>query len=111
MSQSAEHSSTAETEFAQILREISDQGWSLEQWAQHEAGDWFQTEHFLGGFEAEKSYRDGQFTFTYYDQHRKEWWFTFRLEDVETLRAKGFKSIFLIDPETVDVSTLENGTE
>ncbi|RYD85063.1 MAG: hypothetical protein EOP84_03685 [Verrucomicrobiaceae bacterium] len=111
MSNSVEHSSTAETEFAQILREISDQGWSLEQWAQHEAGDWFQTEHFLGGFDADKSHRDGQFTFTYYDQHRKEWWFTFALEGVETLKVLGFKRVSLIDPGTFDVSTLKNGTD
>lgn len=97
------HRALAEAEFAQILREIKKQDWSTEEWARDDVGDWFQTEHFLGSFEADASYRDGAFAFSYYDQNGKQWCFSFRLEDIGTLEAQGLKGVVLADPETSDM--------
>ena len=36
-----------------IAREIVDQHWTIQDWAAHESGDWFQTPNYCGGFEAE----------------------------------------------------------
>eukprot|EP00767_Chilomastix_cuspidata_P000356 gnl/Chilomastix_cuspidata/10848.p1 GENE.gnl/Chilomastix_cuspidata/10848~~gnl/Chilomastix_cuspidata/10848.p1 ORF type:complete len:107 (-),score=2.63 gnl/Chilomastix_cuspidata/10848:39-332(-) len=93
-------------EFKNILKEIQDQRWSLSEWAGHEADDWFQTDHFHGGFEADESYEDGEFNFSFYDNNGKEWWFTFRLEEVERLLKEGFDSLDLTDPDSFDANTL-----
>lgn len=94
-------------EFQGILKEIVEQDWSSEEWARHEADDWFQTEHFHGGFEADETYLNGEFNFSYYDDKKKEWWFTFKLEDVPRLQQEDFSSIKLIDPETFDSDRIE----
>ena len=93
-------------EFKKILEEIIDQNWSLEEWAAHEADDWFQSKHFNGGFEADETYKNGEFNFSFYDQSGKEWWFTFKLNDVDCLLENGFDSIELVDPETFDYDSL-----
>ncbi len=86
--------------------EIKEQNWSLKEWAGHEADDWFQTKHFHGGFEADETYENGEFNFSYYDDSGKEWWFTFRLEDVNRLMSKGLDAIELIDPENFDYNSI-----
>ncbi len=94
------------SEFKKILMEIKDQNWSLKEWVSHEADDWFQTEHFHGGFEADESYENGVFNFSYYDESENEWWFTFRLEDIDHIMKKGLESIVLIDPEKFDYDAI-----
>jgi len=34
---------------------------------------------------------DGEFNFSYYDEAGKEWWFTFRLDDVDDLIKREHK--------------------
>ena len=89
-------------QFENILNEIIKQNWDSETWALHEAGGWFQTKNFCGGFEADETYKNGVFNFSYTDDNEKEWWFTFSLCEVNTLLSKGFNSIKLIDPDTFD---------
>ncbi len=71
-----------EVQFAAILAEIRDQKWSPSEWAAHEADDWFHTSHFEGGFEADASYKSGEFNFSHIEERGKEWCFTFKLEEV-----------------------------
>lgn len=87
--------SVSEAQFESILLEIKGQNWSSADWAGHEADDWFQSENFIGGFEANESYKDGEFSFAYYDTSGKEWWFSFTLLEVESLLDKGFAAIEL----------------
>ena len=89
-------------EFENILKEILKENWDLKTWSAHESGDWFQTKHFCGGFEADETYENGEFNFSYYDEHEKEWWFTFKLHEVNDLFKKGFNAIQLTDPDTFD---------
>jgi len=96
------------SEFLGICQEIVAQHWSPSEWAAHEAGDWFQTEHFEGGFEADETYENGEFNFSFHDESGKEWWFTFSLKDVSRFLSDNSPSITLIDPETFDMDTLKN---
>ena len=87
-----------ESEFNQILLKIKDQNWSSKDWAEHESCDWFQTKHFCGGFEADETYENGAFTFSYYDQTNKEWWFVFEFSEFENILKNGFSSVKLFEP-------------
>ena len=40
-----------EPELVQICKDIEAKGWTLEQWAEHDSYDMFQTETFCGGFD------------------------------------------------------------
>ena len=39
-------------EFLGICQQIADTAWTNAEWAEHEADDWFQTDHFDGGYDA-----------------------------------------------------------
>ena len=62
-------------ELVKICQEIKQQGWSEEQWAAHESGDWFQTTNFCGGFDS------GSFGFGYFGELGHGHWFELTLDD------------------------------
>ncbi|MCP4708769.1 MAG: hypothetical protein GY869_09105 [Planctomycetes bacterium] len=94
-----------DNELESILNEITTQDWNKKTWAAHESGDWFQSKHYRGGFEADETYEDGEFNFSYYDENDKEWWFTFSLDDVSKLYKKEIE-IELINPDTFDINQI-----
>ena len=76
--------SGAQTQLVTICREIAARSLSLEQWAEVESCDEFQSERLVGGFEAP----EGQFTFSYFDGDGAEWWFNLTLDQALSA-AKG----------------------
>ena len=62
-------------EFRNICRDIQSQGFSISDWAAHEADDWFQTAYYCGGFDATEM----EFTFSVWID-RTEYWFQLPLD-------------------------------
>ena len=65
-------------ELLQICKEIQVEDKKLPEWSEIESGDWFQTEKYRGGFEAEEQ----AFTFSYYDKNGEEFWFQIEMDEV-----------------------------
>lgn len=59
-----------------IAQEIVDQRWTIQDWAAHESGDWFQTQNYCGGFEADDE-NTGEFAFAKYPATKREFWLSF----------------------------------
>lgn len=63
-------------------RQILEMKWPLQDWVSREGGDYFQSLHYCGGFEADDA-GGGAFTFSRHDDtRRQELWFEFTLDDV-----------------------------
>lgn len=73
-------------EFQDICTQIVTENKSEQEWSEIESTDMFQTRSFLGGFDA----TDQVFSFSYFDEQKKEFWFYLTLEEVEEV-AKGLK--------------------
>jgi len=63
-------------ELVEICKEIRDKGFSEYQWAEIESCDMFQSDSFVGGYDADEN----EFCFSYYDQNGNEYWFQFNLK-------------------------------
>ena len=68
-------------EFKNICREIIAMDHSLSEWAEIRSDDMFQSDHFCGGFESP----DDEFTFSYYDDEKQEYWFAVTLSEVRRI--------------------------
>jgi hypothetical protein len=64
-------------ELRNIARRISQQGRQLEDWRAIESDDMFQTEHYIGGFDA----TEDAFCFSFCPAAGREHWFQFSLDD------------------------------
>lgn len=73
-------------ELKAIAQEIIEQKWTIQEWAAHESGDWFQTENYCGGFEAEDD-DNGEFAFAKYPATEKEFWFSFTYDSAEDIAS------------------------
>lgn len=71
-------------EFAEICRRILAESRSEEEWALVESDDMFQTENYIGGFDATEM----EFCFSYFDASRHEFWFQCTLAQVADI-ARG----------------------
>ncbi|CAN0197937.1 unnamed protein product [Discosporangium mesarthrocarpum] len=80
-----------EPELLEICKEILIEDKTLAEWSEIECGDWFQTENYIGGFEAEEQ----EFTFSYYDEEGKEFWFQINMEQVTGITNGQIKEIDL----------------
>ena len=67
------------SEFISICQNILNKNLDLEQWILIESSDQFQTEKYCGGFDG----TENEFTFSYYDKSRNEFWFQLPLSDIE----------------------------
>jgi len=67
-------------ELRNILHAILAEKKSLEEWAEVESDDYFQSERYLGGFDATEM----EFCFSLFDQDT-EYWFQFSLDQIEDL--------------------------
>ena len=68
-------------EFKKLLAEIASEGKSAEEWSEIESDDMFQSDHFIGGFDADEQ----AFCFSYQTDAGDEFWFQFDLGSVDTL--------------------------
>jgi hypothetical protein len=64
--------------FISICRDILSEGKTIEEWALIESSDMFQTEKYIGGFDATEM----EFTFSLYEDGR-EYWFQMPLSNIE----------------------------
>jgi hypothetical protein len=67
-----------DSEFISICRQIINENIELKDWELTESSDQFQTEKYCGGFDATES----EFTFSYYDDSKNEFWFQLPLSDI-----------------------------
>ncbi len=68
-----------------ICQDIRAKNYSMEQWAQVESDDMFQSGSFCGGFDADES----EFCFSFYATNGKEYWFQIDLKmAIETSNGK-----------------------
>ncbi|MCJ8269058.1 MAG: hypothetical protein MJK04_06600 [Psychrosphaera sp.] len=62
-----------------FIQEIKAEAKSNMQWSEIESCDWFQSESYCGGYEANEQ----AFCFSYYHPDGPEFWFQFTLDDIE----------------------------
>jgi len=77
-------------ELKKICDDIVKADWTESQWAGHEADDWFHTDNFEGGFDADEN----AFCFSYSAPNRDEILFQISLSDVKRI-LNGQKSTIL----------------
>ena len=65
-------------ELISIFKEIINQKLNIEEWSLIESSEQFQTPNYSGGFEA----TENEFTFSYFDNNRNEFWFQLPLNDI-----------------------------
>lgn len=70
-------------ELVEILEEIKAEKKTLKEWCEIESSDMYQTKHFNGGFDADEE----EFTFSYYNDDGKEYWFQIPLTEIDTALA------------------------
>ena len=70
-------------ELKTICKEIVSFDKNIEEWAEIEASDMFQGDSFSGGFDATEM----EFTFSYYDELSREWWFQLPLVAIKKIAA------------------------
>lgn len=67
-----------EDEFISICQDILKENLDVEGWKMVESSDQFQTNNYCGGFDGVEN----EFTFSYYDNVRNEFWFQISLDDI-----------------------------
>ena len=80
-----------DSEFIGICKKILEENLSAEEWEKISSCDMFQTEHYCGGFEGTEM----EFTFSYFDENRTEFWFQLPLEDVVQVEQGDMTSVEL----------------
>jgi hypothetical protein len=77
-------------ELRSICQSISAEGLSLDQWAEIESDDMFQSASFCGGFDADEQ----AFLFSWYASDTDEFWFQLSIEEVVEIANGGSPEIF-----------------
>ena len=70
-----------DSEFIKILEEIKSENKSVAEWKETESSDMFQSKNYCGGFDGVEN----KFTFSYYDEDSKEYWFEVSLLEIEEI--------------------------
>jgi hypothetical protein len=65
-------------EFIEICKDILIQNWTEKEWSGHEEDDWFVTNNYEGGFDA----NENAFCFSYIAPDLEEYWFQIKLNEV-----------------------------
>ncbi|APZ47430.1 hypothetical protein BW723_14550 [Polaribacter reichenbachii] len=76
-------------EFILICKEILRENLDLKEWNLIESCDQFQTENYCGGFEG----IEDEFTFSFFNKNREEFWFQITLSDIEKVEKGIIKEI------------------
>ena len=74
---------TIDSEFRSICQEIVAENQTEEEWAEVESDDMFQSENYVGGFDADEE----AFCFSYYAPDGQEYWFQFTLDEAKAVTA------------------------
>ena len=75
----------ATQELLDICRHVLEEQKTIDEWAEIESDDMFQSEHFCGGFDA----TERAFCFSLYDDDNgREYWFQLTLDDVRMLAER-----------------------
>jgi hypothetical protein len=74
-----------------LLKKILDEKLSEEQWKQIESSDMFQSENYIGGFDATEM----AFTFSFYSPNGREFWFQLTLDEILMIDRGEIKEIDL----------------
>ena len=82
-----------DSEFVSICRQVVEHGWTDVDWAARESDDWFQTQNFIGGYDAD----EGAFCFSFFDASREEWWFQVTLAETQMISA-GERPVIALRP-------------
>lgn len=75
------HKLIIDQELRHILFQIKNENKTLEEWAEIESSDMFQSENYCGGFDA----TENAFTFSYFAKDSVEYWFQFSLDELEAI--------------------------
>jgi hypothetical protein len=70
-------------EFIEICEDILNQNWTEKEWSEHEADDWFVTNNYEGGFDADEN----AFCFSYIASDLEEYWFQIGLNEAKDIVA------------------------
>lgn len=76
-------------ELRSICQSIVAEGLSLDQWAEIESDDMFQSASFCGGFDADEQ----AFLFSWYANDSKEYWFQLSMEEAVGIATGGSPQI------------------
>lgn len=76
-------------ELRAILRGIANESKSADEWAEIESDDMFQSENYVGGYDADEM----AFCFSCYSQGREEYWFQIDLSEINRVLAGDLSSI------------------
>lgn len=83
------------SEFKAICKEIEETNNTLSEWQLVESDDQFQTDHYSGGFDGIEQ----EFTFSYYDNQRIEYWFQLSINQILEINKGGISEIELRKPD------------
>ncbi|HEV8262860.1 MAG TPA: hypothetical protein VGQ19_19155 [Burkholderiales bacterium] len=86
---------TIDDHFREIAQSILAEGRSDEEWSEIESDDMFQSGPYVGGYEA----TEAAFTFSYYDDDQKEYWFQLTLDEMKDV-AEGKRTTIEARPAT-----------
>jgi hypothetical protein len=84
-----------ETEFISVCQQILEENLDLNGWNLIESSDQFQTKNYCGGFDG----TENEFTFSYYDKNRNEFWFQIPLSDIEKIEKRIIKEVEIRNAE------------
>lgn len=84
-----------DTEFISICHKILKENLDLESWSLIESSDQFQTEKYCGGFDG----TENEFTFSYYDENKQEFWFQLPLSDIKKIEQGIITEVEVIKPD------------
>jgi hypothetical protein len=73
------------SEFRSLCREIVAENQTEEEWAEMESDDMFQSESYVGGYDADEE----AFCFSHYAPDGEEYWFQVTLPEVQEVAAGG----------------------
>ncbi|WP_420603007.1 hypothetical protein [Flagellimonas sp.] len=82
-------------EFISICQQILNEDHDLNSWASIESSDQFQTDNYCGGFDK----TENEFTFSFYKENGKEFWFQLPLRDVNKVIAGSITEIEIREAE------------
>lgn len=78
-----------------IFREILSENLSESDWAEIESGDYFQSPHYCGGFDASEN----AFCFSYFSDMGDEFWFQLTLVEVSSAVEGTLSSLSVREPD------------
>ena len=76
-------------EFKEICIQILAENKSEKEWYEIESSDMFQTANYCGGFDGTEM----EFTFSYYNEKKEEYWFQLSLKNIASLVSGELKKI------------------